>query len=113
MFQQWTNMGSLSIHKTNTREGAYVDNKPDDTFTAIANNEEITIITITIDDNQVAPKIDLGGCHVARAELVFRQAIEALKILVPLPTIEDNGELLLDVNFDDDFDIVDGQDLPE
>lgn len=66
----------------------------------------ITVITIVIDETEVAPKIDLGNCppHVAIA--VFAKAIEALEELIPFPTVTFQGRTVISdiyVNEDEDF----------
>ena len=54
----------------------------------------IQVITIVLDENEDAPKIDLGTTSIADAISVFRAAANALEEVLPVPTITQYGDVI-------------------
>lgn len=55
----------------------------------------LTIITVVMDNTQIAPRIDLDNCPPHIAIAVFAKAIEALEELIPYPTITYQGRTVV------------------
>ena len=66
----------------------------------------ISVITIVMDDTEMAPRIDLGECPPHVAIVIFSKAIDALEQVIPFPTIEFKGKTIISemyVSDDEDF----------
>ena len=55
----------------------------------------LSVITIVMDNTQIAPRIDLDNCPPHIAIAVFAKAIEALEELIPYPTITYQGRTVV------------------
>jgi len=55
----------------------------------------LTVITIVMDETQIAPRIDLDNCPPHIAMVIFAKAIEALEERVPYPTITYQGRTVV------------------
>ena len=66
----------------------------------------ITVITIVMDETEIAPRIDLDNCPPHIAIVIFAKAIEALEEVIPFPTIKYQGKTVVSdlyINEDEDF----------
>lgn len=65
---------------------------------------EISIITIVLDSDTMAPKIDLGTIPPHIAVGIFHKAIEAMDMITPGPTIIYDDEVVYAESFASDED---------
>lgn len=67
----------------------------------------INVITITIDNEEYAPRVDLGSVNIPTAIQVFEAVAELLKDMLPMPTVTFEGDIIAAefvVEFDDEDD---------
>lgn len=54
----------------------------------------ISVITIVLDDAKIMPEVHLDQCPPELAVVIFSKAIEALKEVMPRPTVSYNGNII-------------------